>query len=290
MGGQALERAVLGPRGLVGDRTWAVRELDRDSLGSARTLPDVLRVRATYADDGRGVRLVLPDGTETSSADPEVHRLLSELVGCRVRLEALEAQTGTSAHRAPMRSLGALRQEFGLAPDEPLPDLTGVPVRTLLRAARYATPPGSFVDVAAVHLLGTRAVAAVGAEARRFRPTVLVETLDGARGEQSWVGREIEVGGARLQVTMPTVRCSIPTREQVDLPADAEVMRRVSRDHGRVLGVYADVLEAGPVRLDDEVVLRDAAPRPRAQRAAARVRDGAYGLARRIPLGSRRSE
>ncbi len=133
-----------------------------------------------------------------------------------------------------------------------------------------------FTDLAPVHLLTTQAVRAVataaaeegetgtdeqgpgGLDPRRFRPTALVELTgrdpDAAYPERAWVGGRVRLGHeAVLPVTMPTVRCVVPTREQPGLTRRREVGRAVAATNDRFLGVYADVARPGTVRVGDEV-------------------------------------
>ena len=50
LGGERVERTTITPRGLVGDRLWAVRDLERDVTASARQLPALLTATARYVD------------------------------------------------------------------------------------------------------------------------------------------------------------------------------------------------------------------------------------------------
>jgi ABC-type transport system involved in cytochrome bd biosynthesis fused ATPase/permease subunit len=64
---------------------------------------------------------------------------------------------------------------------------------------------------------------------------------------------------ARIEI--PTIRCTIPLREQVDVPADPAVMRSVSRHGDRCFGVYADVAATGTLRVGDHADLEPPAVR-----------------------------
>jgi hypothetical protein len=70
-------------------------------------------------------------------------------------------------------------------------------------------PPGSFRDLADVHLVSTATLSGVAAarpdldwDVRRFRPSVVVELGGGAAAftEDSWCGDEVGVGGTRLRI------------------------------------------------------------------------------------------
>ncbi|MCW2817784.1 MAG: sulfurase, partial [Marmoricola sp.] len=266
----------------------AVRDLADRRTTSARRLPALLGCTAAYAEEpgplaGPGhpvpVLVTLPDGEQLRGGDPRLDARLSTLCDRDVALVPLPSRDDATAHRGGLTSAAAVRRELGLADDEPLPDASAMPVRTLAALARFSTPPGTFADIAPVHLLTTQAVRAVGEvlatdpadvgaevgpgglSVRRFRPTVLVDLagdragdLDGTYPERGWVGGHVHLGSqAVLPVTMPTVRCVIPTREQPDLQRRQRLGRTLVERNDRFLGVYADVSRPGIVHVGDEV-------------------------------------
>src|SRR5436309_8221177 len=70
----------------------------------------------------------------------------------------------------------------------------------------------SHFDDGPVSLLGLGSVAALSAEVgadvdhRRFRPNLVLEGV-APLAEDSWVGRQVRIGGVRLEVTMRSPRC-----------------------------------------------------------------------------------
>ena len=75
--------------------------------------------------------------------------------------------------------------------------------------------------------------------------------------EFEWVGRTISVGGAVLKVVKRTVRCEGVNvdprgsgRADLDVPA---LLQKHFPQHGPFLGVYAQVVSAGEVRVGDRV-------------------------------------
>ncbi|WP_445256385.1 MOSC domain-containing protein [Nocardioides aurantiacus] len=312
MGGQRVDQAVLGPRGVRTDRLWAVRDLGTDVLATARRLPGLLTCEARFdgepaADVGPGrpwpVVVTFPDGEELRSDDARVHARLGELLGRRVRLVPLAPLGDRRAHRAGLQTPASVRRDLGLDRDDRLPARPAIPLRTLLRLARYATPPGSHVDVFPVHLLSTTTLATLAAETsgspgspdspvdvRRFRPNVVLELVGDADGsdpglpEHGWSGGTLRLGGARLDVVTPTVRCVVPTRPQPGLPLDRELMRAVARRADRFAGAYAEVAAAGTVREGDEVTLAPGRPPGVVRRAADRAL--AAVLQQTVRLGS----
>jgi uncharacterized protein YcbX len=303
LGGERLELAELRPRGVLGDRLWAVRDLERDVTASARRLPRLLTATARYRgpvspDAGPGnvpeVEITFPDGTVLSSSDVEVDAKLSELVGRDVRLTALPPAEDTSLHRLSREeraemSMASLRTDFGVAEGEKLPDASVVPVADLLTLARYSTPPGMFVDLAPVHVLSETSLATIGAEigsdldVRRFRPNVLL-ALDNPGEEfpeSRWIGARLLLGEVVLDVTMPTIRCVVPSRAQPGLEVDRRITRAVAARAQRCLGVYCGVDDGGRARVGDRVAVRtDTASRTRRLLADAsrRTKRSALGL------------
>lgn len=116
-------------------------------------------------------------------------------------------------------------------------------------------------DDGPVSLLGTASVAAVEAgagrpvEPERFRPNVLFSTSR-AYVEDDLVGRRVRLGTAVLTVTMTSPRCVMVDAETADLPAAPGVLRAVGRAHEACLGVIADVVQPGVVRVGDVLELR----------------------------------
>jgi uncharacterized protein YcbX len=160
-------------------------------------------------------------------------------------------------------------------------------IADLMLLARYSTPPGMFVDLAPVHVMSTASLATIGAElgagdvdVRRFRPNVLLGVDDPADGlpESHWTGGHLTVGGAVLEVTMPTIRCVVPSRAQPGLEVDRRITRAVAQRADRCLGSYCWVDRGGAVAVGDEVALRPHRHRVLAE-AARRGKRAAFSLA-----------
>jgi uncharacterized protein YcbX len=299
LGGERVEHVDIGARGVLGDRLWAVRDLQRDVTASARQLPLLLTATARYRapvppDAGPGrvpeVEITFPDGTVLTSGDSQVHPKLSELVGRDVRLTSLPPAEDTSLHRLSRQersdmSVASLRTDFGIVEGEKLPDASMLRVSDLVTLARYSTPPGMFVDLAPVHVLSQTSVATIGAEigadldVRRFRPNVLLALEDPGDGlpESHWTGAHLAVGDAVLDVVMPTIRCVVPSRAQPGFEVDRRITRAMAARAQRCLGVYCDVESGGGVNVGDDVAVR-----PQKQRllddAARRTKRFAFGL------------
>ncbi|MCH9640729.1 MAG: MOSC domain-containing protein [Actinomycetia bacterium] len=297
MGGTPVGELRIDRRGVHADRLWAVRDVEHSITVSARRAPALLGCAARYAidpgpDAGPGnapeVIITMPDGRELSSAGAELDGALSELLGREVRLTPLPPPDDTSLHRLSVQQTRAnyspseVRRDFGLSGSEML-DTSAFSAKQMLTLARYATPPGTFVDLSPVHVLSTNSLSTLSAGAdigeasydvRRFRPNVLV-TLDetvGGYPESDWVGGDVEFGSVALRITNATIRCVVPTRPQPGLDLDRGLTRRLAECNERFLGVYADVATAGVVRVGDAVRVQEPAPPGTMRRAVAAAR------------------
>jgi uncharacterized protein YcbX len=268
MGGEALTRTDVDLRALHADRMWAVRDLELKAVTTARRLPSLLHCSARFLEEpppgiGPGdvadVVVTFPDGTEVDSLDRErLDARLSEHTGKRVALVPLPALSDKAAYRGVRASKRDLRLQWDLAEDEPLPDFSDFPIRRLAELAMYATPVGTFADAYAVHVVTTSSLKDLAwhggdFDVRRFRPNILVDTSEGGLAEQQWIGGTLRAGEVALRVEIPTLRCSIPMREQPGMPADPAVTRTIAKHGEHYVGVYADVAETGAVTVGEEV-------------------------------------
>ena len=282
MGGSTVQAIRVDRRGAHADRLWAVRDIEKGVTASARRVPVLLGCAARYVtepgpDAGPGnvpsVVVTFPDGRELTDDDPEIHVALSELVGREMRLAALPPADDTSQHRMTVSDSMAnfraaqVRKDFGLGDSEALPDTSVFSTKDIITLARFSTPPGAFHDLSPMHLMTTASLrdlspGVAGYDVRRFRPNVLIDAGDvtGDFPESAWVGGELGIGAARMHVTIPTIRCVVPTRPQPDIELDKGITRQLAERTNRFLGVYADVTTPGVVRVGDEVTVRLAKP------------------------------
>lgn len=295
MGGERVEATTIGERGVHGDRLWAVRDEERGALTNAKRLPALLACEARFvrepaADVGPGtvpdVIITLPDGATVRSDDPEVHARLSAALGRRVTLHALRPASDRAHFKAVKATADDMREEFAVEPGGGLPDFSMLPMAKLLELAKYVTPPGTYFDAMALHVVTTASLAALRArgsadfDARRFRPNVLVETEADENGllEAGWTGGTLAIGAAAAFVDCPTPRCSMPTRAQEGLPADPKVLKTIVQEAERCLGAYATVTRAGAVKVGDAVTFTP----PETSKLGDWARERATGLKRML--------
>jgi uncharacterized protein YcbX len=89
--------------------------------------------------------------------------------------------------------------------------------------------------------------------------------LEGAQAheEDGWIGRQIGIGEAVLHVTKPDGRCAMTTHDPDTGEPDLDTVRTIISYRGlregkhADLGVLADVVRPGRIRLGDEVTLLD---------------------------------
>src|SRR3954452_4161325 len=294
MGGERLTQSAIATRGLHADRMWAVRDVELNTFTTARRWPILLQCSARFVEDPSGrsadpgdvleVIVTFPEGTEVSSSDPAIHDRLSELIGKPARLESLPAASEKRRYRTPQATKADMRRQFAIPDGERLPDFSMFPVRKLAELARYATPVGALYDVYPI-LLMTRASLRAMAErspgsqfdVRRFRPNVVIDRDGAELVEFGWCGGRIHAPDVTFDVEIPNLRCSIPTRQQGDLPADPDVLRTINAHADHCLGAYADVANGGTLAEGNPLELE---PSAAASAPATLARSGATVLKR----------
>jgi uncharacterized protein YcbX len=267
MEGERVERASIGPNGILGDRVWAVRDEERGGIRGAKKLPALMTCKARFVDEpGAGKNsapeITLPGGALLRADAPDAALRLSAALGHSVTLWPLQPASDVEHYRrgAPDHEdvLTELRAIFGRDLDEPLPDFAQFPSEIL----QYESPPGTYFDVHPLHLLTDATLRRLAAlapgsviDVRRFRPNLVIET--GAEGfvEAGWAGRKMRIGSAMIDVGQPCPRCVMITHGFADLPRDPGLMRTVVREADQNVGSYATVAQPGEIRVGDPVEL-----------------------------------
>ncbi len=120
---------------------------------------------------------------------------------------------------------------------------------------------GAYTDIEEAHISiasesSRRALserAGVDLEHIRFRMNLWFDGMP-PYAELDWVGREIEIGEARLKVFDRDARCSATTANPATGKTDVDVPKLLHAEYGHTdFGVYAQVVKSGPVRLGDLV-------------------------------------
>jgi uncharacterized protein YcbX len=231
--GERVEHTAIDTDGMPGDRRWGVIDQTTGHVLSAKREPRLLDAAARTVDGT--IEVTLPTGTMAVD-DPAIHQAVSAWLDRDVRVEHADVD-------GPERAF-----EFNVSSEDEGSPIVDIPC-----------PPGTFVDLAPVHVLTTASLRAFAAlypegqwDVHRFRPGILLDTPDDEGFvEDAWVGGTLTIGGVVLQGYMPTVRCAMVTRAQRDLPRDLDIAKTINREHGGSLGVYCVVTQPGQVKLGD---------------------------------------
>lgn len=234
--GERLGRATFGPLGMVGDRRLGVVDVESGHVLSAKRVHELLDAHARTTPTGIEIRL--PDGDWLPAPSAAAGAAVSEWLGRATRVE-------------PPSPDGARPFSMSFNLEDETQDVF-----------EWAGPPGTFVDLADVHVLTTASIAAAAAEhpggawaVDRFRPTVLVEAEGEGYVEDDWVGSRLRFGGVEVVADQPTIRCPMTTRPQNGLDRDLDILKTINHHHGGNLGLYCTLVETGEVAVGDPVVL-----------------------------------
>jgi uncharacterized protein YcbX len=105
-------------------------------------------------------------------------------------------------------------------------------------------------DAEPIHIVTTGSLARLGADQRRFRANLVIDTPEDAA---AWAGRTLRIGGVTLKVIRSTERCVMITMAQSELPDEPGLLRRLGGE-APLFGVYAEVLSPGRIKLGDPVL------------------------------------
>lgn len=248
--GEDLAELELDGHGVVGDRALALVDAEHGRVATAKQPRHWRRLlECRSAGTGDAVRVTLPDGRSLpagAAADA-----LSELLGRPVLVSERRADGAVVERPDPEDVLA-----HGLDAEVDAPELE----------IAQGAPGGRFVDHSPVHLITTATLDALGVEALRYRPNVVVATPAGTPPfvENTWLGATLTIGDVRLVPVLPTPRCSVPTLEHGGLPRAPEALRGPA-DRNRVevpgfgvlpcAGLYARVEGPGALRRGDPVAV-----------------------------------
>jgi uncharacterized protein len=230
-----VEEVTIGPDGIEHDRRFMLVD-SGGRVATQRQLPVLAQVSSSYDAATGELKLRLPGGEIVREVVTPVGRASVELWGREVACTVMNgpfAGALSALADSPLRLLRA---------DEGLRALDSHAVSLLSQAS---------VDEVARR--GGRA----HLDARRFRPTLLIEGCD-AHAEDAWVGRSVRAGDAVLTVVRLDPRCALTTLDPDTGARDADTLRwlagyRPPRDGEVYCGIYADVRTPGRVRVGDPI-------------------------------------
>jgi uncharacterized protein YcbX len=219
--GEQLGDAAVDHGGIVGDRAFALFDIDTGLGLTARRVPELLFASAKTVGGGERPAVVVPDGSVALD-----DAALSKWLGRRVELRAA-TEVDERHYENPLDAEH---------------DLDWIV---------FDGAPGPFHDSARtrVSLVSTGTLGVW--DRRRFRANVL---LDGD-GEDALVGTSVAIGEVRLDVVKRIGRCVMTTRPQPDgIERDLDVLKTINRERDGCLAIGALVAQPGTMRVGDAVV------------------------------------
>ena len=248
MGGERLDEALITPQGVLGDRAFALLDVETNSIVSAsnKHFPGLLDWRATYLEPPRlnvavpVVRIAQPSGTPCTTDDPAIDAWLSG----HFRRDVTLVRERSAAYATKQAAFFAGVGLEDIAPTMTLVDFCPVSVITsaTLAELRRVRPEGRF-------------------DARRFRMNINLDSTGSGFEENDWVGSRLSIGNhVGLRVALPDPRCSMTTLAQGELEKDPAILRTIAEVNSLPVGsggpqpcagVYATVAEPGEIRKGD---------------------------------------
>lgn len=258
--GESVTEAELDADGMVGDRTWALRDIETGKLASAkRPRPWGALLECVATGTGDDVEIALPTGQVFNIHDAGLPVALEAYLGRTVAIEESE------------------RAQQGIY-DSEWPEVEGVDLAGDIEIPTNVTGEGtSFIDLGILHVLTSASLASLAAadpdlvlDVRRFRPGFVFDTpgFEGFPENDDWAGATLRIGAGEdaveIEVGDPTPRCIMTTLDQGGLPRQNGLLQTLARINRRVgdmgafacLGAYATVARPGVVRTGDEISLR----------------------------------
>ena len=189
------------------------------------------------------VEIVTPNGAMLASSQPGVDAHFSAAFGRALRLMT-HAPIGLLVEFPP----GTLGGKLAKLTEAPL-------------AGR--APAGTFFDLSCILLVATSTIEHLQLDVRRLRPNIVVRTSEAPFIENDWAGRRLAIGErVVLQTSTACPRCINVTLAQDGFLREPSILRAIAGqnlvdlgDLGKLpcVGVYADVVQPGPVAAGDSI-------------------------------------
>jgi uncharacterized protein YcbX len=224
------EEIELVQDGAREDRRFLLVDADRRLYNGKRDTT-LCRTSASWDARSRQLEVTLPDGTTVGGEVAPGTATVAEVYGRALRGRIVAGPWADALSDLVGRSLTLVeRDDGGWATDD---------------------RPASLVSQASLDT--------IDGDGRRFRMLLELEGV-AAHEEDSWRNRRVRVGDATLLVGDPTPRCAVPSASPDTGVRDRDVLRELIEKRGPIegeacMGVYAEVLEPGLVRVGDAVEL-----------------------------------
>lgn len=153
------------------------------------------------------------------------------------RTFALDDELAAELSRRHGREVAVLRLDHGVFDETPVSVIAQVTIDAIARACDHA------------------------ADARRYRPNIVLACEGDAFVEDAWVGGVLTFGdgdGPAVHVVMRDERCAMINLDPDRATGDPRVMKWVVQTHGNTAGVYASVIRPGTLAVGQRVRWRPA--------------------------------
>lgn len=114
----------------------------------------------------------------------------------------------------------------------------------------------SIISIATIKAI--EQAAGIKLDIRRFRPNLVVETIDGQPFEEKqWNSKIIRIGDTAMRVYMEDIRCVMLNIDPDSGEMDSRVVKTVVNLNNNCAGAYATVVNAGTISINDNLYLED---------------------------------
>lgn len=276
MGGEMLQSCSVVSGGLVGDRAYALRDVETGKVASAKTVRKfgkLMQCTARFTSEPESgvkmppVEITLPDGRILNTSDPSTEIALSEFLGRQVVLIAAAPEVFMIDQYHPDIEAVDPGGNRDTTVEQPLGGSLFAAID-----AQSPLPKGSLQDVFPLSIITTSTLAEISkqnaeadADVKRFRMNLVVKGADEGFAENDWVGKTLKSSdGNLITVAMPDPRCVMVTLPTAGLPQNIHTLRTIVSVN-RVdisglgsfpcAGVYGMVTEGRQLVLGDQLTV-----------------------------------
>ena len=254
MQGEELSASDIETQGLLGDRTYALWDVETNRIASAknpRKWSSLLNCQATLEQAPQigqptpSVQISLPNGSTLTSKQADLNTLLSNWIDREVEFLATVPETPSL--------------------DQYWPNVEGTAYQDTV--TQLFMPTGTFFDSCPIHAITTATLKRLkelypdGEFApRRFRPNLLIHTQSEQADfvENAWVGRILSIGDSvKLKVDTACPRCVVTTLAQAELPQDLKILKTAAQYNDVIAGIRLSVIQEGTIHQGDSVWLEE---------------------------------
>jgi len=250
--GQNIERSVVTTKGLLGDRSYALLDVESGKIASAKypkKWAKLLDFRARLPLDSQlndsvsVVEIILPDETSISSDNPKINQILSNILEKQVELISISPENANIDQYWP-KVEGTAHQET---------------------VTQIYLPSGTFFDSCFIHGITTATLDKLQElfpqgqfKPQRFRPNLVIESVSQEIDfiENNWLNGVLAIGDkVKLSIDTLCPRCVVTTLAQGDLPNDLNILRTAALYNNVIAGIRTSILQVGHINQGDPIWL-----------------------------------